>query len=90
MEQERWWKKWNKGHQQKYACPGGCPSRSKIQWDGIGGTVFPFVLLGESAPGPTKVADNLVVMVKDNGRWGGSGSVDKSYLCMPMAGVRPT
>ena len=72
------------GHQQKYLCFDGCPSRLKTQWDGISGMGFSCTLWldreGGSCPGI--VTDNIVVMVKDEGGWGGSGSVDKTYCSL--------
>lgn len=58
------------GHQQKYLCFDGCPSLLKTQWDGISGMDFSCTLWldREGVFCPTIVTDDIVVMVKDDGR----------------------
>jgi len=87
------------GHQQKYLCFNGCWCRSKTQWDGISGMVISCTLWSHTSRKrffscPTIVVDDLVAMVKDNGRWrgsdNGSGSADRTYIYLCAAGARPT
>ena len=69
------------GHQQKYLCFNGCRCRSKTQWDGISGMCVScnLWLHRKRVSCPTIVADVIVVIVKDNGGWGGSEEVDRKW-----------
>ena len=92
MTDRRWWKKWRGGHQQKWLSGNEHMSSSKIQWDGIlepsssdgvFDCVVPAVGDGDgdgSLSGGGGVSDCIVLVVRNRGEWGRSGSVDRSYI----------